>query len=266
MSRRHHVFRRLFYLLLTTLLSATFGAMRGTADDFGYPPPPGPYRGESHISLTAQLPAGQAAADSVGSGAQASRGAAGMLPLPVDTYSASDTADILFGSVPTLPPSFTDSDDPAQQTVTGSVLSPPVHTQTTVPGAPPGDGWSMDLSHERQSGVAAGRQYPSNVPAYPGYQQPAPPYHPGYQAYPSQSGNPSSGYPPAGDYAAPYPRSEPYAMPSTSDPVPDAARYAPNDAMQGYPAGIEMRDLPDVPQTSASEAAARDIFRPAEQD
>ena len=250
------------------LISATFGAMRGTAADFGYPPPPGPYRSESHISRPVQPQAGQATADSVGSGAQASRGAAGMLPLPVDTYSASDTADILFGSVPTLPPSTAEPEDPAQRTVKGSVPSPPAHTQTTVPGAPPGDGdgWSMDFSHDRQSGVAAGRQYPSSVPAYPGYQQPAPPYYPGYQAYPSQSGNPSSGYPPAGDYAAPYPRSEPYAMPSTSDPVTDAARYAPNDAMQGYPAGIEMRDLPDVPHTSASEAAARDIFRPAEQD
>ena len=43
MTRRHHVFRRLFYLLLTTMLSAAFGAMRTAAADFGYPPPPGPY-------------------------------------------------------------------------------------------------------------------------------------------------------------------------------------------------------------------------------
>ena len=181
MTRRHHVFRRLFYLLLTTMLSATFGAVRTAAADFGYPPPPGPYRSESQMPRT------------------------GLLPLPADTFSASDTADILFGSVPT--------------------------------------------------------PKPSAAPAYPSHQQPAPPYYPGY---PSQYENQSTGYPPSGGYAAPYPTSEPYAMPATSDPAPDAARYAPKDAMQRYPAAIEMRDLPEGPPTGAPEAAARDIFRPAE--
>ena len=183
MTRRHHVFRRLFYLLLTTMLSVCLGTTRAAAADAGYPPPPGAYRSESQMPRT------------------------GLLPLPADTFSASDTADILFGSLPTLKP--------------------------------------------------------STAPA-PGHQQPAPPYDPGYQAYPSQYENQSSGYAPSGGYAAPYPTSEPYAMPATSDPVPDAARYAPKDAMQGYPAAIEMRDLPDGPPTGAPEAAARDIFRPAE--
>jgi hypothetical protein len=245
LTRRHHVFRRLFYLLLTTMLSATFGAMRTAAADFGYPPPPGPYRSESQMPRT------------------------GLLPLPTDTFSASDTADILFGSVPTLPPSTADPDDPGQQALKGSIPSPPVHAQTTVPGAPPDDrdGWPMDFGHEMQSpaypgpGIPAGRHYPPHAPAYPGYQQPAPPYYPGY---PRQYENQSTGYPPSGGYAAPHPTSEAYAMPATSDPVPDAARYAPDDAMEGYPAAIEMRDLPDGPPTGAPEAAARDIFRPAE--
>lgn len=136
MSRRHHVFRRLFYLLLTTTLAASFGAMRAAAADFGYPPPPGPYRSESRMPRPAQLPADRTAADSIGSGAQASRGGTGMLPLPADSFSASDTADILFGSVPTLPPSTADPDDPARQTVKGSVPSPPVNTWTTAPSTP----------------------------------------------------------------------------------------------------------------------------------
>lgn len=269
MTRRHPVFRRLLYLLLTTMLSASLGTTRAAAADSGYPPPPGAYRSESQIPRPAQLPTEQSVAHSVDTATQASRGSAGLLPLPADTFSASDTADILFGSVPTLPPSTADSNDPAHSAAKGGVSSSPGVARTTAPDAPPavGDGFSMDFSHDEQppsfpdQGIPSGQHSPSHAPTYPGHQRPAPSY---YQGYPDRPESHPAGYPQSGGHESPYRMSDPYLMPPKPDYAPDAAQYAPSDAMAGYPARTESKDLPGGPPASKLETTGTDIFRPAE--
>ena len=272
MTRRHPVSHPLFYLLLTTMLSASLCATRAAAADSGYPPPPGAYRSESQIPQPAQLPAEHGLAQSVDTATQASRGSAGLLPLPADSFSTSDTADILFGSVPTLPPPTADSNDPAHQPARGDIPSPPGNTRTTAPVAPPavGDGFSMDFSRDRQpplypdQGIPSGPHYPSPAPAYPGHQRQAPSYYQGYPAYPGRPERHSAGYPQPGGYEAPYRISDPYLMPPQPDYAPEAAQYAPGEAMEEHPAWTESEDLPGETPAGALETTGTEIFRPAE--
>jgi hypothetical protein len=251
------------------MLSAGLGAMRVAAADPGYPPPPGAYRSESQIPQPAPLPAEQGPAHSVDTATQASRGSAGLLPLPADSFSASDTADILFGSVPTLPPSSAESNEHA---TIGGIPSSPGDAHTTAPEAPSavGDGFSMDFSRDRQpplypdQGIPSAQHYPSHVPAYPGQQQPAPSYYQGYPAYPGRPERHSAGYPQSGGYEAPYRMSDPYLMPAKPDYAPKAAQYAPGDAMEEHPAWTGSPDLPGEPPAGALEPTGTEIFRPAE--
>ena len=272
MTRRHPFFHPPFYLLLTTMLSAGLGAPRAAAADAGYPPPPGAYRSESQLPQPAQLPAEQGLAHSVDTATQASRASAGLLPLPADSFSASDTADILFGSVPTLPAATADSNDPAHRPARGDFPSSPGDAQTTAPGSPPavGDGFSMDFSRDRQpplypdQGIASGRHYPSPAPAYPAHRQQAPSYYQGYPAYPGRQERHSAGYPQPGDYEAPYRVADPYLMPPQPEHVPQAAQYAPGGAMEEHPAWTESEGLHGEPPAGALETTGTEIFRPAE--
>ena len=258
MTRRHHVLCHWSYLLLTAVLSAVAG-MQATATDTGYPPPPGLYRSESRIPQPATQTAEPAIPHSVDTDARETRRGTGMLPLPADTFSASDTADILFGSVPALPSSTTDSNDPQHSPVKGSVPSSAGQADTgTIDALPEGIvGSPKEFRRDMPPpypvpGIPDSRHYPPRAPAYPTYQQPAPAYYPGYQAYPGRPENQYSGFPPTGGYEASYPMSDSYLTPSTADPVP-------GNALEQYPPPIEMAD-----PAGPAEAAAPDIFRPAE--
>ena len=190
-----------------------------------------------------------------------------MLPLPADTYSVSDTADLLFGSVPTPPPSITDGNDQEQLLAEDNAPSSPGRADTSAADASPEGRDEPPMEFRREMtppmftgpGIPDSRYYPPQASTYPGYQQPAPAYYPGYQGYPSQPESHLTGIPSPDGYAASYPMSDSYAMPSTTDHGPDAVRYAPDDTTQGYSAGFGTEDL-----SGGTPQGAADMFRPAD--
>ena len=185
-----------------------------------------------------------------------------MLPLPDDTYSASETADILFGSVPTLPPSAADPKPPTA--TVGAPPSPERAPQDAAAAAATGrEQSSMKLGRDMRPSMVTGpgipdnRHYPPRAIAYPGYQPPAPPYYPGYQGPTRQFERPLAGDPLSGGYETSYRTPDSHVMPSSPDPVRE-------DVLEPYAAPSDRQDLPGQPPTGAAETTADELFRPLE--